>query len=305
MMGDEVYTVMSYIPGKSLARLMREGARFTLGQLIRWGMQITSALNYLHSQRPPVIHGDIKPANIMLTPQGNICLIDFNISFFLDENAILGYTDGYSSPEQYIIALDSASERPIGNYRKIDEKADIYSVGATFYHLATGRRMRDYRDQIDYDLLVSRTSEAFAQILQKRWKRIRTSGLTVLLKCSRPSRMWRGRTGNYRALLKRQTAVRIALFACMAGFIVMGGLGIHTIRVERTDEYNDLVEKQEEYREAGDYEKQEETFEEASAILPSSLESYYQNACALYEQEAYQDCISFIEYDVEQNEKID
>ena len=103
MMGDEVYTVMSFIPGKSLARLMREGARFTLGQLIRWGMQITSALNYLHSQRPPVIHGDIKPANIMLTPQGNICLIDFNISFFLDENAILGYTDGYSSPEQYII----------------------------------------------------------------------------------------------------------------------------------------------------------------------------------------------------------
>ena len=83
----------------------------------------------------------------------------------------------------------------------------------------------------------------------------------------------------------------------------MGGLGIHTIRVERTDEYNDLVEKQEEYREAGDYEKQEETFEEASAILPSSLESYYQNACALYEQEAYQDCISFIEYDMEQKRK--
>lgn len=305
MMGDEVYTVMSYIPGKSLARLMREGARFSLGQLIRWGMQITSALNYLHSQRPPVIHGDIKPANIMLTPQGNICLIDFNISFFLDENAILGYTDGYSSPEQYIIALDSASERPIGNYRKIDEKADIYSVGATFYHLATGRRMRDYRDQIDYDLLVSRTSEAFAQIIAKAVEKDPNKRFNSAFEMFQAFQNVERKDGKYRALLKRQTAVRIALFACMAGFIVMGGLGIHTIRVERTDEYNDLVEKQDEYREAGDYEKQEETFEEASAILPSSLESYYQNACALYEQEAYQDCISFIEYDVEQNEKID
>ena len=54
---------------------------------------------------------EILNRNIMLTPQGNICLIDFNISFFLDENAVLGYTDGYTSPEQYIIALDKESER--------------------------------------------------------------------------------------------------------------------------------------------------------------------------------------------------
>ena len=65
------------------------------------------------------------------------------------------------------------------------------------------------------------------------------------------------------------------------------------------------MEEQEEYRESGDFEKEEETFEEAVRIRPSSLESYYQNACALYEQGEYQDCISFIEYNVEQNEKID
>ena len=86
----EIYTVMSYIPGKSFQQLMKEGYHFSQNQLIRWGMQICSALNYLHSQNPPIIHGDIKPANIMLKPDGNICLIDFNVSFFLDENAILG-----------------------------------------------------------------------------------------------------------------------------------------------------------------------------------------------------------------------
>ena len=304
-MGDEVYTVMSYIPGKSLSRLQREGAVFNLGQLTRWGMQICSALNYLHSQKPPVIHGDIKPSNIMLTPQGNICLIDFNISFFLDENAVLGYTDGYTSPEQYIIALDSSSDRPIGNYRKIDEKSDIYSVGATFYHLATGKKMRNYRDQIDSEDLAGRTSEAFAQIIAKAVEKDPNRRFQSAFKMFQAFQNVRKKDARYQALLRRQTGMRIALAVCMAGFIVLGGIGIHTIRVERTQEYNDLVEEQEEYRESGDFEKEEETFEEAVRIRPSSLESYYQNACALYEQGEYQDCISFIEYNVEQNEKID
>lgn len=304
-MGDEVYTVMSYIPGKSLSRLQREGAVFNLGQLTRWGMQICSALNYLHSQKPPVIHGDIKPSNIMLTPQGNICLIDFNISFFLDENAVLGYTDGYTSPEQYIIALDSSSDRPIGNYRKIDEKSDIYSVGATFYHLATGKKMRNYRDQIDYGDLAGRTSEAFAQIIAKAVEKDPNRRFQSAFEMFQAFQNVGKKDARYQALLRRQTGMRIALAVCMAGFIVLGGIGIHTIRVERTQEYNDLVEEQEEYRESGDFEKEEETFEEAVRIRPSSLESYYQNACALYEQGEYQDCISFIEYNVEQNEKID
>ena len=77
----DVYTVMSYVPGKSFAQLLAEGYRFTPKELIRWGMQICSALNYLHSQNPPVIHCDIKPANILLTPRGDICLIALEISF--------------------------------------------------------------------------------------------------------------------------------------------------------------------------------------------------------------------------------
>ena len=72
----DVYTVMSYVPGKSFAQLLAEGYRFTPKELIRWGMQICSALNYLHSQNPPVIHCDIKPANIMLTPEGEQAAVE-------------------------------------------------------------------------------------------------------------------------------------------------------------------------------------------------------------------------------------
>ena len=135
----EMYTVLSYVPGQSFKQLMDAGRRFSEKQLVYWGMQLCSALNYLHSQEPGVIHGDIKPANIMLTPEGDICLIDFNISFYLDENTALGYTEGYTSPEQYMIALDAESARSLPHYSVIDEKSDIYSLGATLYHLATGR----------------------------------------------------------------------------------------------------------------------------------------------------------------------
>ena len=166
----DVYTVMSYIPGKSFSELLKEGQRFTQKQLVRWGMQISSALNYLHSQKPPIIHGDIKPANIMLTPEGNICLIDFNIAFYLDDTTILGYTNGYTSPEQYIMVLSSKSSQTLPGHSKIDERTDIYSVGATFYHLATGRKLSDCRQKIDKSLLIECIGEPFAQVIEKAVK---------------------------------------------------------------------------------------------------------------------------------------
>ena len=121
---------MSFIPGRSLKELMEERRQFSQRQLIRWAMQLCSALNYLHTQTPPIIHGDIKPANIMVTSRGDVCLIDFNVSFAVNGNTVLGYTEGYASPEQYIIALDSREGRELPQYRVIDEKSDIYSTGS-------------------------------------------------------------------------------------------------------------------------------------------------------------------------------
>ena len=109
----------------------------------------------------------------------------------------------------------------------------------------------------------------------------------------------------YLSLLHRQTAVRIVLVLLLAGFIVLGGYGISRIKSERVDAYNGLVEEQISLIEAGDYEGQEQVFEEASELLPSSLESYYQIAYSLYKQEKFEDCISFIDYDICQNEQLD
>lgn len=303
--GDDLYTVMSYIPGRSMKELLEEGYVFRQSQLIRWGMQMCSALNYLHSQEPPVIHGDIKPANIMLTPEGNVCLIDFNISFFLDETTVLGYTDGYTSPEQYIIALDRESVYSLPKYSTIDEKSDIYSLGATFYHLVTGRKIKNHREIPDAELLSERTSEAFAQVLLKALNIDPADRYQSAYEMFRAFQGITKKDERYQALLKKQRAARMGIVALLAGFIILGGYGIHTLRTERVGRYNELVKQQKDFRVEGDYEKEEEKYKEASRLLPSALESYYQNAYALYEQKKYEECIGFIDYDILENEKID
>lgn len=84
---DTVYTVMDYVEGESLDKALKRGERFAQRQVIEWAIQLLEALVYLHSPihgDPPkgFIHSDIKPANLMVMPDGGICLIDFNIIFF-------------------------------------------------------------------------------------------------------------------------------------------------------------------------------------------------------------------------------
>lgn len=98
------YTVMDYIPGESLDKMLGRGECPSQAQLIGWAYELLEALIYLHSIEPHgILHGDIKPANIMLRPNGHICLIDFNIALMLGEKGAVkvGFSRGYASPEHY------------------------------------------------------------------------------------------------------------------------------------------------------------------------------------------------------------
>lgn len=100
---DGVYTVMDFIEGEDLDTAVKTQGKFSYKQVKKWAEQLGSALDYLHSQKPPIIHSDIKPANVMLTKDGDVCLIDFNISLAMGgtmESAV-GISVGFSPPEQY------------------------------------------------------------------------------------------------------------------------------------------------------------------------------------------------------------
>ena len=64
----EIYTIMDYIPGQNLLQELKARKHFSQKDIIKWATQLTEALAYLHGQHPPIIHSDIKPENIMLTP---------------------------------------------------------------------------------------------------------------------------------------------------------------------------------------------------------------------------------------------
>ncbi|MCI0491042.1 MAG: SUMF1/EgtB/PvdO family nonheme iron enzyme [Blastocatellia bacterium] len=131
---DGVYLIMQYIPGEDFATLLeqRDGP-FPHDKVLVWGDVLLNALDYLHEHEPPVIHRDIKPQNLKLTPRGEVVLLDFGLAKgaagglepATAASSVLGYTPHYAPFEQ----IQGSGT---------DARSDLYSLAATLYHLMTG-----------------------------------------------------------------------------------------------------------------------------------------------------------------------
>jgi serine/threonine protein kinase len=136
--GGGQFLVMEFVPGDDLFTLLnRRRKPFDFRQVMGWAETVLDALNYIHTQYPPVIHRDIKPQNLKLTPRGELFLIDFGLA----KNAttpthtsasLHAYTLSYASPEQ----IKGAGTDP---------RSDLYSLGATLHHLLAGEPPVDAR----------------------------------------------------------------------------------------------------------------------------------------------------------------
>ncbi|MDE6518547.1 MAG: serine/threonine protein kinase, partial [Acetatifactor sp.] len=157
-----IYVVMDYIEGESLDKILTEYGPQPEELVIGWAKQICDALSYLHGQKPPIIYRDMKPANIMLRPEGNIKIIDFGIAReykeqSLADTTLLG-TKGYAPPEQYS--------------GQTDVRSDIFALGMTMHHLLTG---------ID-----PRTGAAYAPV--RMWNPELSEGIELIIdKCVEPA----------------------------------------------------------------------------------------------------------------------
>ncbi|MDO4295479.1 MAG: WD40 repeat domain-containing serine/threonine protein kinase [bacterium] len=197
--GAVFYAVMDYVEGENLKQSLERGERFSQPQVILWAVQILGALDYLHSpthgeEKKGFVHSDIKPSNLMRTPDNNVFVIDFNIALALGEEAVIGKSAGYASPEHYGLDYSSGRKKQQTDVTLTDEdktevtqtdetevtltdktltdeeetecehsesesssksenatlskrdlilpdvRSDIYSTGATLYHLLSGVR---------------------------------------------------------------------------------------------------------------------------------------------------------------------
>lgn len=261
---DVIYVIMDYIEGETLSKILKQEGAQPQKQVIKWAKQLCEVLDYLHTRKPPVVYRDMKPSNVMLKPDGNVKLIDFGIAreykeTSLEDTTSLG-TRGYAAPEQF------------GGKGQTDARTDIYCLGATMYHLVTGKNpseppyeMRPIRD----------------------WKPSLSGGLEhIILKCTQSNPEDRYQScaellydlnhyeavdGEYRAAQKKKLRLFLSMAALSFVFLA-GGAGGQALKAAANNNNYDVI-YQRALKQTDDSEKAR-LLVEALRIKPNSFEAY-------------------------------
>jgi hypothetical protein len=311
----QAYTVMSLIPGQDLEEVREKYPRFNQKQVLYWAKQLARALAYLHTRKPSIIHSDIKPSNIMLKPDGDVCLIDFNISLAItgDYSYASGTSKGFSPPEQYPdlgfylektgaqlynTEYDDRTSQAVTIMRKtigsgIDERSDIYSLGATLYTLITGEKPSSHYwnngSILDKNISIS---PGFAHIIDKMMQLDpddRYQNGVELLDALDNIIELDDRFIELKRKRRGHRAITFLMFATSACLMVSG----YFIRKRELDiEYNSVINEIRDNIGNGDYDI-DSLLDEAQSILPKRIDAYEAKVESLYKSGNYNECISY------------
>ena len=270
---DGIFTVMDYISGHDLMYYLESGYQFPEEQIVLWMKQLCEVLAYLHSRKPPIIHCDIKPGNIMITDEGNICLIDFNISLDGENNKdLVGLSGLYASPEQ-VKKAEYKMRYGSGDKVKMDQRTDIFSLGAVFYYIMTGIKpnVREqevislrYMDHLYNDELANIVDKAMETDPAKRFK-----SAEKMLDALEHMEKWN--TECIRRM--RRGAIVGGVTGCLALVLLCAGiLGYREKKKE--DRYYEQIQAAKRYLNEADYEKMISAYEMAIELKPEDPDAY-------------------------------
>lgn len=396
---DSVYTIIDYIPGQSFEKFTKENHKFPQKKVVKYALQLCEVVDYLHKQNPPIIHGDIKPANIMLTPEDNICLIDFNISGVLDGKsmATMGYTPGYASPEQAasfrtasmtlereweennngvtnrmlnsgnqtqlpdsdeqtqlldfeertqlldsdeqtellysdeqtellnsemqtellqngaalsVQQVSTAAQKQFSRSEsrkfkeqytdQVDVRSDVYSIGATLYHLLTGVKPSSDPDQIvKPSELDSSIGESISIIVMKALSKDSKQRFQTVESMLRAFQKIHKYDARYKRMVLQQELIFLATAMGVGIGVMLLFFGRQRLGVEKEEEYvqaiaalSDAVSDRE------DEQQIEEMYSAATQIKPERLEAYVQKALYDYQKREYEIAVRYIEQEI-------
>lgn len=311
----QAYTVMSLIPGQDLEEVREKYPRFNQKQVLYWAKQLARALAYLHTRKPSIIHSDIKPSNIMLKPDGDVCLIDFNISLAItgDNSYATGTSNGFSPPEQYPDfgfyleetgaqlynnEYDDRTSQAVTIMRNtigngIDERSDIYSLGATLYTLITGKKPSSHywNNESILDKNVN-ISPGFAHIIDKMMQldpddRYQ-NGVELLDALDNIIEL----DDRFIELKRKRRGHRAITFLMFATSVCLMVSGYFIRRRELDIEYNSVINEIRDNISNGDYDI-DSLLDEAQSILPKRIDAYEAKIESLYKSGKYNECISY------------
>ncbi len=278
-----LYVIMDYIEGEPLSRILEEQGPQSQNDVINWGEQLCDVLDYLHTQDPPVIYRDMKPSNVMLKPDGTVKLIDFGIAREyrkekeeerdkkkLDDTTTLG-TKGYAAPEQF------------GGLGQTGPYTDVYCLGATLYHLLTGKSpaeppyvMYPIR-QIDPSL-----SPGLEKIITKATQQNPDDRYQSCAEMLYELEHYDTADDAHRKKLKRTWRSFLGVSAAALLFILVGIFGLGMTEYSKSADYDtqiELAEKATDQSEAADH------YLNAIAIKPGETAAY-EGLISLYKNDA-------------------
>lgn len=333
----KIYTVIDFIDGISLSQALKTEGRFLQKQVLPWAKQLAHALACLHSQKPSIIHSDIKPANIMWNRStGKVCLIDFNISlvFSKGQKNVTWLSGGYSPPEQYqtMDKYYSYLERTIGNTtknqqggsqsadgrsqqntdsrptrifdrqalselepvvnRRIDERSDIYSFGATMYHLLVGKKPElCFLDIIPVSAYDIDLSEGFCHIIEKCMELEPAKRYQNGMELEAALENIYELDSEYRAFRKKRLYSRVVstVFIGAGAALIAGGFLVRNR--EQTILYQSIVREAEQLLEQGEYEEAEALIVRAGKIHENRVDADQLELLRLYQTGDYGGCV--------------